>query len=261
LSERRSGSFLAYALGEIVLVVVGILIALQINNWNEERIEQRQVRAYALNLAADIQRDLAMIEPVDLQVQRLMRQAELLADYARQRPLEAFENAQLFFLTNGLSYRPFAWNRAAMDQLKNSGALRQIDNYTLVDRISAYDALTHHLDQDYTNDMNLINQLQLTVNRVVDLNYPEEREISAWIDTIPDENTVDGYLAFRDSELFARLAARELPLLTGDLGEVRFLVNQMLEVKNNVEARTTIELPRLRALADDIVRLIDAEYR
>ncbi len=261
MSERRSGSFLAYAVGEIVLVVIGILIALQINNWNEERVEQRQVRAYALNLAADIQRDLDMIMAVDLQIQRLMQQAELLADYARQRPIEAFENAQLYFLTTGLSYRPFAWNRAALEQLKSSGALRQISNYTLVDRISAYDALTHHLDQDYTNDMNLINQLQLTVNRVVDLNYPEEREIAEWMGAIPDENTMDGFLAFRDSELFRRLAARELPLLTEDLGEVRFLVNQMLEVKNNVEARPDIELPRLRALADDIVTLIDAEYR
>jgi hypothetical protein len=59
-------------MGEIVLVVIGILIALQINNWNEERIEQRQIRAYALNLVADIKRDMVMIEPVDLQIRRLM---------------------------------------------------------------------------------------------------------------------------------------------------------------------------------------------
>ena len=128
MSERRSGEFLAYALGEILLVVIGILIALQINKWNEERIEQRQIRAYALNLVADIKRDMVMINPVDLQIQRLMRQSDLLANYARQRPIEAFDNAELFFLTNGLAYRPFAWNRTAMEQLKNSGALRQISN-------------------------------------------------------------------------------------------------------------------------------------
>ena len=34
-----------YAIGEIVLVVIGILIALQINNWNEERIENRKEQA------------------------------------------------------------------------------------------------------------------------------------------------------------------------------------------------------------------------
>lgn len=37
LSEGKTGKYLKYAVGEIVLVVIGILIALQINNWNENR--------------------------------------------------------------------------------------------------------------------------------------------------------------------------------------------------------------------------------
>jgi len=37
LSEGKTGKYFKYALGEIVLVVIGILIALQINNWNEQR--------------------------------------------------------------------------------------------------------------------------------------------------------------------------------------------------------------------------------
>lgn len=37
LAEGKSASYLKYAIGEIFLVVVGILIALQINNWNEIR--------------------------------------------------------------------------------------------------------------------------------------------------------------------------------------------------------------------------------
>ena len=36
LTENRTGQYLKYAIGEIVLVVIGILIALQINNWNEK---------------------------------------------------------------------------------------------------------------------------------------------------------------------------------------------------------------------------------
>ncbi len=37
LLENKTGKYLKYAIGEIVLVVIGILIALQINNWNEHR--------------------------------------------------------------------------------------------------------------------------------------------------------------------------------------------------------------------------------
>ncbi|MBT8297287.1 MAG: hypothetical protein KJO52_03060, partial [Maribacter sp.] len=45
LSEGKTGKYFKYAIGEIVLVVIGILIALQINNWNEERkrLKQEQV--------------------------------------------------------------------------------------------------------------------------------------------------------------------------------------------------------------------------
>ena len=35
--ENKPLKYMRYAIGEIVLVVIGILIALQINNWNEER--------------------------------------------------------------------------------------------------------------------------------------------------------------------------------------------------------------------------------
>ena len=46
LSENKFSKYLLYAIGEIVLVVIGILIALQINNWNEQRkaaIEEKEI--------------------------------------------------------------------------------------------------------------------------------------------------------------------------------------------------------------------------
>ena len=38
MEQNKTGKYLKYAIGEIVLVVIGILIALQVNNWNQERI-------------------------------------------------------------------------------------------------------------------------------------------------------------------------------------------------------------------------------
>ena len=36
MEKNKTGKYLKYAIGEIILVVIGILIALQINNWNEK---------------------------------------------------------------------------------------------------------------------------------------------------------------------------------------------------------------------------------
>ena len=37
---NKTGKYVKYAIGEIVLVVIGILIAVNINNWNENRISR-----------------------------------------------------------------------------------------------------------------------------------------------------------------------------------------------------------------------------
>ena len=54
LTENKFSKYLLYAIGEIVLVVIGILIALSINNWNENRKLQKE----ELNLLSDIRTNL-----------------------------------------------------------------------------------------------------------------------------------------------------------------------------------------------------------
>ena len=44
LAENKISKYLIYAFGEIILVVIGILIALQINNWNEGRKDQIRLK-------------------------------------------------------------------------------------------------------------------------------------------------------------------------------------------------------------------------
>ena len=61
LSEGNTGKYLKYAIGEIILVVIGILIALQINNWNENRINQKLISAYTKNLIEDLVQDSTVI--------------------------------------------------------------------------------------------------------------------------------------------------------------------------------------------------------
>ena len=53
-SLSRTSNYLKYAIGEIVLVVIGILIAIQINNWNTERIGRHLEQKYLRGLIEDI---------------------------------------------------------------------------------------------------------------------------------------------------------------------------------------------------------------
>ncbi|MCA0154418.1 DUF6090 family protein [Winogradskyella vincentii] len=54
IQENKMSKYFKYAIGEILLVVIGILIALQINNWNENRKEVKQEQIYLNNLKDDL---------------------------------------------------------------------------------------------------------------------------------------------------------------------------------------------------------------
>jgi hypothetical protein len=62
LMENKTGTYFKYAIGEIVLVVIGILIALQINNLNEQRKEKIKEQTLLIQLREDYQSNLLQLE-------------------------------------------------------------------------------------------------------------------------------------------------------------------------------------------------------
>ncbi len=58
----KTGKYLKYAIGEIILVVIGILIALSINNWNEKRIENKRADAFVKKLKVQIENNIARVD-------------------------------------------------------------------------------------------------------------------------------------------------------------------------------------------------------
>ena len=64
LMENKTGKYFKYAIGEIVLVVIGILIALSINNWNEKRKDNKISEEYLVGITNDIKKDLEQIDNI-----------------------------------------------------------------------------------------------------------------------------------------------------------------------------------------------------
>lgn len=62
LSEGKTGKYFKYAIGEIILVVIGILIALQINNWNEQRKINREKAQLTKSIKAELEADVDIIK-------------------------------------------------------------------------------------------------------------------------------------------------------------------------------------------------------
>ena len=58
LSTGNMGEYFKYAIGEIILVVIGILIALQINNWNQESKNQKKINSIFKEVLSDLHDDI-----------------------------------------------------------------------------------------------------------------------------------------------------------------------------------------------------------
>lgn len=54
LIENKVSIYLIYAIGEVMLVVFGILIALQIGNWNEQKKTEKMEIAFLENILTDL---------------------------------------------------------------------------------------------------------------------------------------------------------------------------------------------------------------
>ncbi len=62
LTENKFSKYVLYAIGEIILVVIGILIALQINNWNENRKTEIKIKNSLVALRSDLTQDTLLIQ-------------------------------------------------------------------------------------------------------------------------------------------------------------------------------------------------------
>ncbi|WP_229741447.1 DUF6090 family protein, partial [Planktosalinus lacus] len=62
LNEGKTTRYFKYAIGEIVLVVIGILIALQINNWNERENSISQAEKHLKTIKLNLQDDILQAE-------------------------------------------------------------------------------------------------------------------------------------------------------------------------------------------------------
>ena len=62
MEQNKTGKYLKYAIGEIILVVIGILIALQINNWNENRKDRIKLSSYRNALITELYKEKQQIQ-------------------------------------------------------------------------------------------------------------------------------------------------------------------------------------------------------
>ena len=256
-SVIRNTNYFKYALGEIVLVVIGILIALQINNWNENRKEQASASKYAWNLKSDLEQDIRETNIRIKQMKRGMSYIDSTAAYFRDKTIQDLTNIDVMYETYiSAGYKPFTWYKATFEEIKSSGSLNSIKNDTLRNKIIAYYAFTEHLDQDFIGDDDNQKKYYAYLNRIINSNYPNQQELVDSI-RIYHRRSKKEWLA---SQSYKTARKENLHLLTDNMNDIHVCINVLFDSKGGMITRSEVELPDLIDDANEIISIIEREY-
>lgn len=256
LIENRFSKYLLYAIGEIILVVIGILIALQVNNWNEERIEQARISEYARSLKQDLLGDIEMLTVSMKQAQYICNKIDSLANYMRVTPSTSLSNTDLFILTHDPLYRPYKWNRSTLDELKGSGSLRYINNDSLEKKLVAYEAFSKHLDEDFQGDYQNYNNALTLITKLINFNDPYFQNI---LEIEATEIELEGRDYFQ-SPYYLKSKNNELSLVSNDPTILAEMLNTFILLKNAFRTRGFLEMPNIMRDAEELIQLLEEEY-
>ncbi|MEH6538411.1 MAG: DUF6090 family protein [Psychroserpens sp.] len=138
LIENKFSKYLIYAIGEIILVVIGILIALQINNLNEQGKSDALTSTYLNNLKLDLLSDLSRIEKRKKEIKYFEKEGYYSLDVIDGK-IETIEKERfLKSLIWNNHYPIFQPSRSTYDDLINSGNIKLIKDNDLKVALSKY---------------------------------------------------------------------------------------------------------------------------
>ncbi len=129
--------YLKYALGEIILVVIGILIALQINNWNQSIKDKHSLNEYLIKIKSHTTEDIEQLG----ELAKGRKQIADLCKKARNSILNKTEDENLFlFKISGSAFVDFYFkpNSGGYESLKNSEYYGKINNTKLDSLLGKY---------------------------------------------------------------------------------------------------------------------------
>jgi hypothetical protein len=127
LNEGKTARYLKYAMGEILLVVIGILIALQINNWNDARKIRANELHYLKNIKLDLIVNIKEMESYLADRTEKISAANRILEHFEGKPVEDFSS----FNADGVniySWQKFYQSNNTFQELVNSGNLAIISN-------------------------------------------------------------------------------------------------------------------------------------
>jgi hypothetical protein len=243
-AENKVMAYLRYAIGEILLVVIGILIALQVNNWNENRKEHLIEIKYLKNLKHDLQSDSTdLVYYKNIRVGQANAARELIELAKTKNVSDVFKLDSLY--TTVALWWEFVPNNNTFEELRSSGNLKLLRNDSiknlLLDLNKENEDLVssrNHMRREYENYLydqknSLVNFLDVNdperIKNIIDWYYPNKESVKKNTEKIKEQYR----LLFNDTLFInglALTAGNLLWLIKDDYNKMQEIVNKLIKL-------------------------------
>lgn len=153
-----------YAVGEVILVVVGILIALQINNWNEKQKADRLKNTYLERLINDVAQDTTninnIISDIDLNQDAIK---SLITSINSDPELSQLDSVMKNYFERGWIISEYVPTKNTYTDLSQTGNMNILNNSELIDEIIQYYGWVQQLENSNTINKNWITPIDQRV--------------------------------------------------------------------------------------------------
>jgi hypothetical protein len=156
MEKNKTGKYLKYAIGEIILVVLGILIALSINDWNDNRKNRLAEKKYVNDLIQDLKNDDIALNKLTIFLESKLASKIKITDFLQVNNVVVDSIEFHIAKQYALSAR-FTPTNITIEELKNSGNLKIISDDDLRRQIvSLYNSYSHEVfTEDTFNNQNI----------------------------------------------------------------------------------------------------------
>lgn len=149
LSVNRFGQYLFYALGEIILVVLGILIALSIDNWNDQQKQNRYERKMLNEIHASLEGDYERCQVALSQLNNLYNTNDSIIRFINRVPVDLKTVGE--YINNTSGYMQIEFHTSAYESLKSKGLDILSDDSLRIDLSNLYDFEYPRLQAELSN--------------------------------------------------------------------------------------------------------------
>jgi hypothetical protein len=139
LKTNSFGTYFLYATGEVLLIVLGILIALWVDNWNSERLEKEREQFYLAELESEFRSSRAklvnLIQANEQSYHRAREIADVMARAGKGLDEAGFSRLLFRAFSDEIVYNP---NTSVLEELINSGRLEYLSNKDLRGHLTSW---------------------------------------------------------------------------------------------------------------------------